>query len=95
MSHFLKKAFAALVAGIKDQFRPAGHGQFFIFAGVNHFLGVAGIVALEEGPRIAARLMGMDTRQPEGIKIGTRLRVVFQDREQSSQRLATLAFEPA
>ncbi|MSQ26206.1 MAG: Zn-ribbon domain-containing OB-fold protein [Dehalococcoidia bacterium] len=36
-----------------------------------------GIVELEEGPRISARIAGVDAAQPERIAIGTAVRIVF------------------
>lgn len=53
----------------------------------------AGIVELAEGPRISAQIVGVDTTQPEGIAIGSRLRATFVERRGSVHRF--LAFEPA
>lgn len=38
---------------------------------------LTGIVELEEGPRISARILGFDAREPEKIAVGTPLRVQF------------------
>jgi uncharacterized OB-fold protein len=40
---------------------------------------VVGIVKLDEGPKISARIRGLDAKNPEGIKIGTPLTVEFPD----------------
>ena len=34
-----------------------------------------GIVALDEGPRISAHIVGIDSQKPESIKVGTRLKM--------------------
>ncbi len=36
-----------------------------------------GIVELAEGPRISARILGVDASQPEGIAIGIAVRIIF------------------
>lgn len=53
-----------------------------------------GIVELAEGPRISARIRGVDAKQPEAIEIGTP--VVFQPpgRAESGERRAFVAFRP-
>jgi uncharacterized OB-fold protein len=38
---------------------------------------ISGIVELEEGPRISARILGIDPGRPAEIKIGTRLGIDF------------------
>ena len=38
-----------------------------------------GIVALDEGPKISAHILGVDAQKPESIKVGTRLKVAFPD----------------
>lgn len=40
-----------------------------------------GIVEVDEGPRISAEILGIDTQHPEAIKIGTPVKVEFVDRE--------------
>jgi len=41
----------------------------------------SGIVEVEEGPRISAQILGVDVLNPESIKIGTKVKVEFVDRE--------------
>lgn len=40
----------------------------------------SGIVELEEGPRISAQLVGVDTQKPNSIKIGAPLVIEFPDK---------------
>ncbi|MDO8751695.1 MAG: Zn-ribbon domain-containing OB-fold protein [Dehalococcoidia bacterium] len=56
---------------------------------------LTGVVALAEGPRIAARLADMDATKPQEVKIGTSLQAVFQDSEHEGQKRVVLAFGPA
>ncbi len=56
---------------------------------------LTGVVALAEGPRIAARLVDMDADKPQEVKIGTNLQAVFQDTEHEGQKRVVLAFGPA
>lgn len=49
-----------------------------------------GIVELEEGPRIPARILGFDARNPETIKIGTPVTAEFLERGDK----VFLAFRP-
>ena len=53
---------------------------------------ISGVVALEEGVRVDARIEGVDPRKPEEIRIGMPLKVKFLHR---GDRSATLAFDPA
>ncbi|GAB4501624.1 MAG: Zn-ribbon domain-containing OB-fold protein [Anaerolineales bacterium] len=53
---------------------------------------IAGIVELEEGPRISARITGLDASQPGGIKIGTPLRVDFVEFGADEAKKTYLAF---
>ena len=59
----------------------------------------AGIVEVEEGPRISAQILGVDVAHPENIKIGTPVSVDFVERgswhfleELSKNRKTYLAF---
>ncbi len=56
---------------------------------------VAGIVQLEEGPRISAQIVGVDGAQPDIAWIGRPLRAVFIERGEGEKRRAYLGFEPA
>ena len=54
---------------------------------------VSGIVELEEGTRISARINGMDPNEPAEIKIGTPLNVDFVEFGESETRKTYLAFK--
>ncbi len=54
---------------------------------------VAGIVELEEGPRISAQLLGVDGRQPDLAWIGRPVQVSFIERQEEGKRRAFLGFE--
>ena len=56
---------------------------------------LTGIVTLEEGPRLSARLAGMDARQPEGIAIGTALQADFLEQQEGEETRTVLVFHPA
>ncbi|MBE0430941.1 MAG: Zn-ribbon domain-containing OB-fold protein [Dehalococcoidia bacterium] len=55
---------------------------------------VAGVVELEEGARVVARVEGVDGSKPETIKIGTPLRVEFLHRGEADDAMTFLAFRP-
>jgi uncharacterized OB-fold protein len=52
-----------------------------------------GVIELEEGPRMVARIDGVDPQKPETIKIGTSLMMKYLDRV--SDQGTVLAFSPA
>ena len=52
-----------------------------------------GIVELEEGPKISARILGVDAKTPESIKIGTAMNVEFVERGEGESRRTFLAFK--
>lgn len=54
----------------------------------------SGVVELEEGGRVAARIEGVDARKPEQIKIGTPLKVTFIHQGEGIDARTYLAFEP-
>jgi uncharacterized OB-fold protein len=62
----------------------------------------AGIVELDEGPKISAQILGVDATQPQGIAIGTPLRIVFAElpiessaeQERDGKQQIRLAFKP-
>jgi hypothetical protein len=54
-----------------------------------------GIVELDEGVKISARLIGLDAKNPAAIKIGTPLAVEFLERGEGEARRTFLAFGPA
>lgn len=53
---------------------------------------VSGIVELEEGPRISARITGLDPTKPAEIQIGTPLRVDFVEVGEGDSKKVFLAF---
>jgi uncharacterized OB-fold protein len=53
-----------------------------------------GIVKLDEGPRISAQIVDVDTAHPEAIAIGTKLQAVFLERGEGDEVETILAFEP-
>lgn len=55
----------------------------------------AGVVELEEGPKISAQILDVDVRHPESIRIGLPLEAAFIERGQGDHKQAYLAFRPA
>ena len=55
----------------------------------------AGVVELEEGPKISAQILDVDVCHPETIRIGTPLEVAFIERGQGERKQTFLAFRPA
>ena len=55
---------------------------------------VSGVVELEEGTRVVARIEGVDGSKPETIKIGTPLQVEFLHRGEANNSKTFLAFKP-
>ena len=53
-----------------------------------------GIVALGEGPRISAQIVGLDLNSPENISIGMPLKQTFVVRGEGDAAKKFLAFEP-
>jgi uncharacterized protein len=53
---------------------------------------VTGIVKLEEGPAISARILGLDPQSPERITIGTPLRVTYLQEAEGDTSKTILAF---
>ena len=56
----------------------------------NHYC--TGIVQLEEGPGISARILGVDVTRPDAIAIGTSLEVEFLERGDGAGKKTFLAF---
>lgn len=54
----------------------------------------AAVVELEEGPRICAQLVGLDMKQPEAIKIGQPVVVIFLNRGEGESAKTFLGFQP-
>ncbi len=55
----------------------------------------SGVVELEEGTKIDARIEGVDAGKPESIKIGMPLTVTYLHRGEGEQARTYLAFKPA
>lgn len=53
-----------------------------------------GVVELEEGARVDARIEGVDCGKPEDINVGMPLKVKYLHREEGEKRETYLAFEP-
>jgi len=56
---------------------------------------VSGVVELEEGARVVARIEGVDGSKPETIRIGTPLQVEFLHRGEADGLTTYLAFKPS
>jgi uncharacterized OB-fold protein len=54
-----------------------------------------GVVELEEGARVDARIEGVDCNKPEDIQVGMPLKVKYLQREEEEKKETFLAFEPA
>ncbi|OGP78255.1 MAG: hypothetical protein A2V86_16645 [Deltaproteobacteria bacterium RBG_16_49_23] len=55
---------------------------------------VVGVVELEEGVKTVARIIGVDARQPEYIKVGTPLKAEFHEKREGTETQMLLAFKP-
>jgi len=55
---------------------------------------VVGVVELEEGVKTVARIVGVDARQPEYIKVGTPLKAEFHEKRGGTETQTLLAFKP-
>jgi uncharacterized OB-fold protein len=55
----------------------------------------SGVVELEEGGRVDARIEGVDISNPETIKVGTPMKAKFLHRKEGDREETYLAFEPA
>lgn len=56
---------------------------------------ISGVVELEEGGRVDARIEGVDASQPEDINIGMPLKVRFLHRGEGENLKTYLVFQPA
>jgi uncharacterized OB-fold protein len=54
---------------------------------------LTGIIELEEGPKISARLLGFDALKPDQIQIGTPMSVDFIEYDEGEQKKIFLAFQ--
>lgn len=53
-----------------------------------------GVVKLDEGPRVVARIEGVDARNPESIEIGVPVTAIYLHRGAGEGRTTQLAFRP-
>lgn len=53
-----------------------------------------GVVKLDEGPRVVARIEGVDARNPESIEIGLPVAAIYLHRGEGEGRTTQLAFQP-
>jgi uncharacterized protein len=56
---------------------------------------VSGVVELKEGPRVVARIIGVDAGKPEKIKIGMAVKADFLEKREGGGRISALAFRPS
>lgn len=56
---------------------------------------ISGVVELDEGGRVDARIEGVDALKPESIRIGTPMKAAFIHRKDVDVPETYLAFEPA
>ena len=52
----------------------------------------SGVVELEEGIKITARILGVDVTKPDQIKIGTPVTVEYQEQVHGGEKMTFLAF---
>jgi len=55
----------------------------------------SGVIELDEGAKITARITGVDMMNPDQIKIGTPVTVEYQEREHNGEKKTFLAFRAA
>ena len=55
---------------------------------------VVGVVELEEGVKTVARIVGVDAKKPEQIKVGTPLKAEFLEKGEGPDKQISLAFKP-
>ena len=55
---------------------------------------ISGIVDLDEGVKISARILGLDAAKPEAIQVNTRLKVDFIVTGEADSKKFFLAFKP-
>ncbi|MBM4307788.1 MAG: Zn-ribbon domain-containing OB-fold protein [Deltaproteobacteria bacterium] len=55
---------------------------------------VVGVVELEEGVKTVARIIGVDAKKLDQIKVGTPLKVEFLEKGEGPDRKTFLAFQP-
>ena len=55
---------------------------------------IVGVIELEEGVKTVARIVGVDAKKPEQIKVGTPLKAEFLQKGVELDRPTFLAFKP-
>jgi len=55
---------------------------------------IVGVVELQEGVKIVARITGVDAKKPEQIKVGTPLGAEFIQKGEGANKQTSLAFKP-
>lgn len=55
---------------------------------------LVGVVELDEGPRVVARVVGLDAKKPEQIRVGSRLTAEFLKRNEGTESRTLLVFKP-
>jgi len=55
---------------------------------------IVGVVDLDEGVKTVARIMNVDSKKPERLKVGTPLKAKFLVNEEGSLKETILAFHP-
>ncbi|MBI5969490.1 MAG: Zn-ribbon domain-containing OB-fold protein [Deltaproteobacteria bacterium] len=55
---------------------------------------IVGVVELTEGPKVVARIIGVDAKRPEQIKVGTPLKAEFLQKGEGDNKQTSLAFKP-
>jgi uncharacterized OB-fold protein len=55
---------------------------------------VVGVVELQEGVKTVARIVGVDAKKPEQIKIGTPLKAEFLEKGEGPEKQTILVFKP-
>jgi len=55
---------------------------------------IVGVIELEEGVKMVARIVGFDAKKPEQIKVGTPLKAEFLEKGEGSDRQTFLVFKP-
>jgi hypothetical protein len=53
-----------------------------------------GVVELDEGVKVVSRIIGVDSKKPEQIKVGTPLKAEFIKKEEGADIKTILAFKP-
>jgi len=56
---------------------------------------IVGVIELDEGLKAVARIVGMDAKKPEQIKVGTPLKAEFLKKGEGPEEKTSLAFKPS